>query len=51
MLVEALGWALYTWRTHPTAWRGIQLRGMTQDFSWERSARAYVEIYQAAGPR
>ncbi len=49
--VEALGWALYTWRMHPKAWRGIQQRGMAQDFSWERSARAYAEIYAAAGPR
>jgi starch synthase len=49
--VEALGWALYTWRTHPTAWRGIQVRGMTQDFSWERSARAYVAIYESARPK
>jgi len=49
--VEALGWALYTFRTHPTAWRGIQLRGMTQDFSWERSARAYVAIYESARPK
>lgn len=48
--VEALGWALYTFRNHPEAWRGIQLRGMRQDFSWERSARAYVEVYEAARP-
>lgn len=49
--VEALGWALYTWRNHPTAWRRMQLRGMTQDFSWERSAEAYVKVYASSGPR
>jgi starch synthase len=49
--VEALGWALYTWRNHPSAWKEIQLRGMTQDFSWERSALEYVKVYEASGPR
>jgi starch synthase len=27
-------------------WREIQRRGMVQDFSWDRSARAYLDIYQ-----
>lgn len=48
--MEALGWALYTYGTFPDAWRGIQLRGMRQDFSWERSARAYERIYEASRP-
>ncbi len=49
-LIEALGWALYTFRNHPSAWRGLQLRGMRKDFSWETSARAYVDIYESARP-
>jgi starch synthase len=48
--VEAIGWALYTFRNHPGAWRELQLRGMRQDFSWERSARAYVQVYEATRP-
>jgi starch synthase len=28
-------------------WRGIQRRGMQQDFSWRRSAQAYYDLYQA----
>ncbi len=28
-------------------WRGIQRRGMRQDFSWRRSAQAYYDLYQA----
>ena len=27
------------------AWAGLQQRGMAQDFSWDRSAQRYVEVY------
>ena len=30
------------------AWRALQLAGMGQDFSWDRSAREYVKIYERA---
>jgi starch synthase len=30
----------------PPAWHALQLRGMKQDFSWERSAREYLKLYQ-----
>jgi starch synthase len=30
----------------PAGWQEIQRRGMSQDFSWERSAREYVELYR-----
>jgi starch synthase len=30
----------------PAAWQGLQQRGMKQDFSWERSAREYLKLYQ-----
>ena len=33
---------------HRDVWRQIQLRGMQADFSWERSAREYVDLYQRA---
>ncbi len=29
-------------------WAGLMRRGMMQDFSWRRSARQYVELYQRA---
>jgi starch synthase len=28
-------------------WRGLQRRGMSQDFSWTRSAREYYELYES----
>ncbi len=36
----------------PRAWRRLQHTGMRQDFSWDRSARRYVETYRRlAGAR
>lgn len=32
-------------------WRGLQLRGMRQDFSWESSARAYLALYRSLAAR
>lgn len=31
-----------------SAWHKLQIRGMSQDFSWLKSAKRYVEIYQLA---
>ncbi|HJS56959.1 MAG TPA: glycogen synthase GlgA [Vicinamibacteria bacterium] len=33
------------------AWNALQRNGMAKDFSWERSARAYVEVYRRAMSR
>ena len=30
----------------PERWRALILRGMAQDWSWERSAHKYLELYQ-----
>ena len=49
--IEALGRALlragWLWQD-PDQWNRVRLRGMAQDFSWERSARGYEEMYRAA---
>src|SRR5207253_5062073 len=29
-------------------WQALMRRGMKQDFSWQRSARQYVELYERA---
>jgi len=31
-----------------TAWRNLQVRGMSQDFSWDRAAGLYREMYERA---
>ena len=31
---------------NPQRWKALQLAGMRQDFSWDRSAREYVKLYE-----
>jgi starch synthase len=33
---------------NPRSWKKLQLAGMSQDFSWDRSAREYVKLYERA---
>jgi starch synthase len=42
----ALGRALETYTTDPTGWRERQRRAMQRDFSWEGSAKKYIDLYQ-----
>ncbi|MBK1734160.1 starch synthase [Halorhodospira abdelmalekii] len=44
-LAEAVERALTFWRHEPT-WQAIQARGMAGDYSWSRSAAAYVALYR-----
>jgi starch synthase len=46
-LVTALGRALRLFPDRPR-WRALQLAGMRQDNSWDRSAQEYVRIYKWA---
>jgi len=46
-LVEAVKRALALERD-ATAWRTLQERGMSTDFSWDRRAREYVDLYEDA---
>jgi starch synthase len=46
-LLWALDQALAAWKDRP-AWRGLQERGMAREFSWQSSARAYVNLYRRA---
>jgi starch synthase len=49
-LLDTLRWALDVFR-NPPVWRRIQREGMTQDFSWDASARRYVKVYERAAAR
>lgn len=45
-LVAAVRRALEVFRK-PAVWRSLQLAGMSQDHSWDASAREYVKVYRA----
>ena len=38
--------AIALWRDQ-RAWRGVQHTAMSQDFSWQRSAERYLELYRS----
>ena len=40
--------ALKVYRDNKKAWRKLQQRGMAADFSWEASAKKYIELYHKA---
>jgi starch synthase len=44
---RALNRALKVYR-NKKAWRGLQQRGMSADFSWSASAQEYIRLYQQA---
>ncbi|HSU69622.1 MAG TPA: glycogen synthase GlgA [Tepidisphaeraceae bacterium] len=46
-LLNTLQWALGVYADRD-AWRRMQTAGMTQDFSWDASARQYVKVYERA---
>ena len=46
-LIDTLRWALRVY-DHPEVWQRLQRAAMAGDFSWARSAAAYVEVYEAA---
>jgi len=43
-LIHATGNAISTYRQYPDSFRGIALRGMASDFSWETAAKNYEEL-------
>ncbi|MGF1448207.1 MAG: glycogen synthase GlgA [Opitutales bacterium] len=47
-LYYTIGWACSTWYDRPAHYRQLQQRAMAEDFSWGRSAKRYLQIYQWA---
>ncbi|NDJ62684.1 MAG: glycogen synthase [Chloroflexi bacterium] len=50
-VVNTLRWAMTTFRNNPDAWQRMQERAMRTDFSWSKSAREYVTLYDQAKAR
>ena len=46
-----LNWALDVYAQRPDAWQRMQERGMRTDFSWNKSAREYIEVYEQASAK
>jgi len=45
---QALQRAIYIDNADPHSWCAIQRNGMTADFSWQRSAYGYQQLYEWA---
>lgn len=45
-LANAIRRALKLYRRQPKRWQEIQIHGMLQDFSWDRSAQQYIQCYR-----
>jgi starch synthase len=50
-LADTIGWALSTWWDRPAHVAAMRRRGMAEDFSWARAARAYDALYRDAYAR
>jgi len=46
-LLATLDRLLALYRSDPPGWRALVKRGMRQDFSWQRAADRYLELYRA----
>lgn len=47
-LTNTIGWALSTYYDRPAHFRSLQRRGMQKDFSWDRAAAEYEDLYLEA---
>jgi starch synthase len=47
-LWDAIQRATYIYNVDPAGWGKIQRNGMLTDFSWERSAQGYNQLYEWA---
>jgi starch synthase len=45
-LYNTLIWATRTYRSKPEVWQRMQRRAMEADFSWDKSAHEYIDLYQ-----
>ncbi len=47
-VLGTLRWAIETYHTKGAAWQRMQRRGMQVDFSWDKSAERYADLYRRA---
>jgi starch synthase len=46
-IYNTVGWAVWAWYNQRPRIEAMRLRGMNKDFSWERSAKKYIELYKS----
>jgi starch synthase len=44
-IYNTVGWAVHTWYNHQEHIKAMRLLDMEHDFSWEKSAKKYIEVY------
>jgi starch synthase len=47
-IYDTVGWAVWTYYKKRNLIEAMRLTGMKQNFSWEKSAKKYVEMYETA---
>ena len=45
-IYDTVGWAVWAWYNRPDHIQAMRIRGMKKDFSWEKSAKKYAELYE-----
>jgi starch synthase len=47
-IYNTVGWAVWAWYNRKNDIKAMQKRGMSRDFSWAKSAKKYVDLYNKA---
>ncbi|KAF9601132.1 hypothetical protein IFM89_017037 [Coptis chinensis] len=47
-MLGALRYAIETYREHKTSWEGLMKRGMERDYSWDKAASQYEQVFEWA---
>jgi starch synthase len=47
-IYNTVGWAVWAWYNHPEHIKSMRQQAMRQNFSWEKSAKKDVELYEEA---
>jgi starch synthase len=47
-IYDTVGWAVWAWYNRREHIEAMRLRGMKKEFSWEKSAKKYAELYEKA---
>jgi starch synthase len=50
-IYNTVGWAIWAWYNRREHIEAMRLRAMKQDFSWEKSAKKYVALYEETKTR